>query len=218
MANPPAGIRVVLAGATGLVGGHCLTQLLADEGVAHITVIARHPLTQTDPKLTVQVVDFEHLRGQVRLPEAEAVLCSLGTTHRAAGTPEAFAKVDHIYVAELARLAAARGIPRFILVSAVGADPTSPVFYHRVKGRAEAAVSELHFKAVHLLRPSLLIGDHPEPRPVEDWGKKLAPFWALFAWGPLSHYRPALAEIVAARMVELAKSDQDGVHIHYFRN
>ena len=135
-ANPPVGIRVVLAGATGLVGGHCLTQLLADDSVAQVTVIARRTLQLTHPKLTVQVVDFERLRDQARLPKADAALCTLGTTHRAAGSPEAFAKVDHIYVAELARLAAAQGIPRFILVSAVGADPTSPVFYHRVKGRA----------------------------------------------------------------------------------
>ncbi|MEZ5574878.1 MAG: hypothetical protein R3F44_04250 [Candidatus Competibacteraceae bacterium] len=83
------------------------------------------------------------------------------------GSPEAFAKVDHIYVAELARLAAAHGVPRFVLVSAVGADPSSPVFYNRVKGRAEAAVSELPFKTVHLLRPSLLLGEHREARPVE---------------------------------------------------
>lgn len=158
MANPPAGIRVVLAGATGLVGGHCLTQLLADEGVAHITVIARHPLTQTDPKLTVQVVDFEHLRGQVRLPEAEAVLCSLGTTHRAAGTPEAFAKVDQVSTSPNWPGWRRRGAFPALFWCRRLADPTSPVFYHRVKGRAEAAVSELHFKAVHLLRPSLLIG------------------------------------------------------------
>lgn len=216
MANPPVGIRVVLAGATGLVGGHCLTQLLADQGVAHVTVIARRPLAQTDPKLTVQVVNFEHLRDEALLPEADAVLCSLGTTHQAAGSPEAFAKVDHIYVVELARLAATRGIPRFILVSAVGADVASPMFYQRIKGRAEAAMSELRFKAVHLLRPALLLGEHPEPRPIEDWSKKLAPFWSLFAWGPFSHYRPIPAETVAARMVELAKSDQDGVQIHYF--
>ena len=217
MTISPAGLRVVLAGATGLVGGHCLTRLLADGDVAQVTVIARRAPQPTDPKLTVQIVDFDHLREQARLPEADAVLCSLGTTHLAAGSPEAFAKVDHIYVAELARLAAARGIPRFILVSAVGADPASPAFYHRVKGRAEAAVGELHFKAVHLLRPSLLLGEHPEPRPVEDWSKKLAPFWAIFAWGPFSHYRPTPAETVAARMVELAKSDQYGVQIHYFR-
>ncbi len=217
-ANPPAGIHVVLVGATGLVGGHCLTQLLADDSVAQVTAIARRTLQPTHPKLTVQVVDFDRLREQARLPKADAVLCSLGTTHRAAGSPEAFAKVDHIYVAELARLAAAQGIPRFILVSAVGADPASPVFYQRVKGRAEAAVSDMHFKAVHLLRPALLLGDHPEPRPVEDWSKKLAPFWSLFAWGPFSHYRPIPAEMVAARMVELAKTDQEGVQIHYFRD
>lgn len=216
MANSSAGIRVLLAGATGLVGGHCLSALLADDAFSQITVFSRRPLEQTHPKLTVQTLDFDHLRDYAGLIQADAALCCLGTTHRAAGSPEAFAKVDHIYVAELARLAAARGVARFILVSAVGADPASPVFYHRVKGRAEAAVSELHFKAIHLLRPSLLLGEHPEPRPAEDWSKKLAPFWSLFAWGPFSRYRPVPAEEVAARMVELAKSTEEGTHIHYF--
>lgn len=216
MANSSAGIRILLAGATGLVGGHCLSALLADAAFSQITVFSRRPLAQTDPKLAVQVLDFDRLSDYAGLIQADAVLCCLGTTHRAAGSPEAFAKVDHIYVAELARLAAARGAAKFILVSAVGADPASPVFYHRVKGRAEAAVSELHFKAVHLLRPSLLLGEHPEPRPAEDWSKKLAPFWSLFAWGPFSRYRPVPAEAVAARMVELAKSTEEGVHSHYF--
>lgn len=212
------GIRVLLAGATGLVGGHCLTKLLADGEVGQVTVLARRTLARTHPKLTVHVVDFDHLRDVAPAVAADVVFCCLGTTHRAAGSPEAFAKVDHIYVVELARWAAARAVSRFVLVSAVGADPASPVFYHRVKGRAEAAVSELPFKAVHLLRPSLLLGERSEPRPAEDWSKPLAPLWSWFLWGPLGRYRPVAAEAVAAKMVELAKSDQEGVHIHYFSN
>lgn len=217
MAQRQTGLRVLLVGATGLVGGHCLTKLLADEGIRSVMVFARRPLACANPKLTAHVIpDFDHLRDYAPAIDADAVLCCLGTTHRAAGSPEAFAKVDHIYVAELARLAAGRGASRFLLVSAVGADPTSPVFYNRVKGRAEAAVSELPFKAVHILRPSLLLGERSEPRPVEDWSKPFAPIWSLFLWGPLGRYRPVAAETVAARMVELAKSDQEGVHIHYF--
>jgi uncharacterized protein YbjT (DUF2867 family) len=214
----PPGIRILLVGATGLVGGHCLTGLLADPDFIQVTVLARDVLERTDPKLTVHVVDFDHLRDQAQAITADAVLCCLGTTHRAAGSPEAFAKVDHIYVAELARWAATRGAHRFLLVSAVGADPSSPVFYNRVKGRAEAAVSELPFKAVHILRPSLLLGERREARPVEDWSKQFAPVWSLFAWGPFSRYRPVPAETVAARMVELAKSDREGVFIHYFND
>ena len=209
-------IRVLLVGATGLVGGHCLSQLLADDDIGQVTIFARHPLEQTHPKLTVHLVDFDQLRDHAGAIDADAVLCCLGTTHRSAGSPEAFAKVDHIYVAELARLAAAHGVPRFVLVSAVGADPSSPVFYNRVKGRAEAAVSELPFKTVHLLRPSLLLGEHREARPVEDWSQRLAPLWTPFLWGPFSRYRPVPAETVAAKMVELAKNDQEGVHIHHF--
>ena len=127
-------IRVLLAGATGLVGGHCLTKLLADDGIDHITVLSRRPLEQTHPKLSVRVTDFEHLREQADSIVADAALCCLGTTHRASRSPEAFAKVDHIYVVELAKLAVTRGVARFVLVSSVGADPGSPVFYNRLKG------------------------------------------------------------------------------------
>ena len=210
------GMRVLLVGATGLIGGHCLKALLSDDQIGVVTVFSRRALACSSPKVRVHIVDFDHLSDHAKAIDADAVLCCLGTTHRAAGSPEAFAKVDHIYVAELARLAAARGVPRFLLVSTVGADPRSPVFYSRVKGRAEADVSELPFQAVHILRPSLLLGERQESRPLEDWSQRLAPLWSWFTWGPFRHYRPVAAETVAARMVELAKSTQDGVHFHYF--
>ncbi|MBL8258262.1 MAG: NAD(P)H-binding protein [Candidatus Competibacteraceae bacterium] len=213
-----SGTRVLLAGATGLVGGHCLRQLLADADIGHVAALSRRPLESTHPKLNVQVVDFERLREQAGAIEADAALCCLGTTYRASGSPEAFAKVDHIYVVELAKLAAARGVSRFVLVSAVGADASSPMFYNRLKGRAEAEISDLPFAAVHLLRPSLLLGERAEPRPIEDWSKQMAPFWSLFAWGPFSAYRPVQAEAVAAKMVELAKSRSEGIHVHYFKS
>lgn len=209
-------IHVLLAGATGLVGGHCLTKLLEDAGVGQVTVLSRRPLATVHPKLEVRVIDFDHLREQAGVIDADAALCCLGTTYRASGSPEAFAKVDHIYVVELAKLAAARGVSRFILVSAVGADSSSPMFYNRIKGRAETEVSELPLKAVHLLRPSLLLGERAEPRPLEDWSKQMAPFWSIFAWGPFSAYRPVSAETVAAKMVELAKSGASGIHVHHF--
>lgn len=214
--SSPAGMRVLLVGATGLIGRHCLAQLLSDPQIGAITVLSRRPLEHSSPKLNIHLVDFDRLADHARAIDADAVLCCLGTTHRAAGSPEAFAKVDHIYVAELARLAAARGVPRFLLVSTVGADPRSPVFYSRVKGRAEADVSELPFQAVHILRPSLLLGERQESRPLEDWSQTLAPLWSWFTWGPFRRYRPVAAETVAARMVTLAKGDQTGVHIHYF--
>ena len=213
---PPHGLRVLLAGASGLIGAHCLELLLADEAIAAVIVLARQPLGRVHPKLCVQVLDFENLRDQAPPFAVDVALCCLGTTQRAAGSPEAFAHVDHIYVAELARLAAARGAQRFVMVSAVGADPASPVLYNRVKGRAEAAVSELPFRSVHLLRPSLLLGERRETRPLEDWSKLWAPLWSWLLCGPLRRYRPTRATDVAARMVALAKDESDGVQVHYF--
>lgn len=218
MNDPSSGMRALLAGATGLVGGHCLGELLYDDAFSAVTVCARRPLESAAPKLTVHVVDFENLQAHAAAFAVDVVLCCLGTTYHAAGSPEAFAKVDHIYVAELARLAALHGVPRFVLLSAVNADPDSAVLYNRIKGRAEAAVSELPFQAVHILRPSLLLGRRWGSRPLEDWGRQLAGMWSWMLWGPFGRYRPVAAETVASRMVELAKSDASGVQIHYFNN
>lgn len=210
------GIRALLVGATGLIGGHCLAELLYDHDFSAVTVLTRRPLEWMPPKLTVQVADFERLAAYPEAFQVDVVLCCIGTTYQVAGSLEAFAKVDHIYVAELARLAAAHGAKRFILVSAVSADLNSPIFYNKIKGRAEAAVMEQRFQAVHILRPSLLLGPRWGTRHTEYLLQIFAPAWSWLLWGPFKRYRAIRAEAVATRMVELAKSAESGVHYHYF--
>ncbi len=154
--STPTGRRVALAGATGLVGRELLQGLLADPGVAAVHALGRRPVGVTHPKLTVHTVDFGALPV---LPPVDEVYLALGTTIKVAGSQAAFRAVDFDANLAVARAARAAGARRVGLVSAMGADARSRVFYNRVKGELEAALPGLGFDAVVIARPSLLVGE-----------------------------------------------------------
>jgi uncharacterized protein YbjT (DUF2867 family) len=212
---------VLVAGATGLIGRNCVEQLLADEDIALVQVLVRRPTGLQNPRLAEFVTDFDQLeefaQQHPQLFNVDAVFCCLGTTMSIAGSKPAFERVDYHYVRRLAELAAAQGVKRFLLVSAIGASARSPAYYSRIKGKAEDAVRELHFPTLHIMQPSLLLGHRPgsKPRPAEDLAQKLVPLVMPLFRGPLSRFRPVSAETVAAEMIRLAKLDQPGVHVHH---
>jgi uncharacterized protein YbjT (DUF2867 family) len=209
------GQRALIVGATGLIGNRCLERLLADEAFAETVVLTRTPLTRKHPKLVQRVIDFERLATQDGLTGIDTAFCALGTTFKRAGSKTTFERVDYVYVKQFAELAAASGVDRFVLVSAVGASPWSPAFYGRVKGRAETAVKSLPFRTVHILRPSMLLGTRREPRFNEEILKPFTGIVTPLLVGPLSRLRPVQADRVAAMMVNLTKRDGPGIHIHY---
>lgn len=203
----------LLLGATGLVGGHCLDLLLDDPAYGSVLFLGRRPLPREHPKLRQEVIDFDRLRDHADRVRGQDVFCCLGTTIRKAGSREAFRRVDLEYPRGVAEIAARTGAERFLLVSAMGADPRSRVFYNRVKGEAEEAVRTLPFKEVVILRPSLLLGERPEHRPGEELAQRvLAPLSGLMV-GPLRRYRPVEARVVARAMVRLAKGGARGVRV-----
>src|SRR5262249_46802488 len=127
-----------IVGATGLVGGHLVQQLLADDDYERVVVLVRTPPAATHTKLEVRVTDFDRLAEHARGLELDDAFCALGTTIKKAGSKQAFRKVDLTYVHEFAK--AVRPIARqFLLVTALGASATSRVFYNRTKGQAEEA-------------------------------------------------------------------------------
>ncbi len=203
----------LLAGATGLVGSHCLSQLLSDPAYGRVVAVVRRPLPLSDPRLDTRVVDFDRLAA-ADLPPVDDVYCALGTTIRRAGSRDAFRRVDHDYVVALARCAAERGATRFLLVSAIGADARSPVFYSRVKGETERDVAAVSFDAVHLLRPSLLVGERSEHRSGERLMIALLTGVTPLLVGPLRRYRPVGAEVVARAMRAVARSGDTGVMVY----
>lgn len=191
-----------IAGASGLVGRSLLDQLLAAPEYDRVVSLGRRPLTEiSHPKLRQLTVDFAALDGAVADLRCDDAYCCLGTTIRQAGSPEAFRAVDHAAVLAFAWAARRQGARRFFVVTALGADPASRVFYSRVKGETEAALQVLDFETLAIFRPSLLLGARREFRR----GERL---WAAVLWlaepllrGRLRKYRSIRAEVVARAML-----------------
>ena len=198
------GRRALLLGATGLVGSHCLDLLLEDERYESVRVLARRKLERRHSRLELHQVDFERIEEQPELFSVDDVYCCLGTTMARAGSEEAFRRVDHDYVVRAAELAAGQGAEQFLLVSAVGADPQSQIFYNRVKGETEAAVKRLPFRAVWVLRPSLLLGERAELRIGEKLASAVSRPLSPLMVGRFRRYRPIAAADVARAMLLLA--------------
>jgi len=138
------------------VGRAILQGLLADKSVAAVHTLGRRQLPLEHPKLTQHVVDFRLLPS---LPAVEEAFLALGTTIKVAGSQEAFRAIDHDANLAVGRALRAQGTQRLGLVSAMGADPRSSIFYNRVKGELEQALSQLDFAGLAIARPSFLVGD-----------------------------------------------------------
>jgi uncharacterized protein YbjT (DUF2867 family) len=212
---PATGSRsrsVLLCGATGLVGRHCLQLLAGDPRVGRVVALVRRPVGEAMPagtgrhRVEERIADFGRLDAAGDAFRVDAVVCALGTTIRTAGSPERFREVDFGYPMAIAKLALEEGARHFLLVSSAGASVRSRFFYTRVKGELDAAVSALPYAAVTIVRPSLLLGERDEFRPGEALGRRLG-FLAP------RRYRPVHAADVAAALVQCVVEPVSGRRI-----
>ena len=208
----------LLAGASGLVGGHLLQRLLADPRYKRVITVSRKVLGIEHPKLRSLITDFDPIEAAIAgLGETvDDAFCALGTTIKTAGSRAAFRRVDFGYVVAFARAARAVGARRFMLVSAIGASARSRIFYLRVKGETEEAVAALGYPALHIFRPGLLLGQRAESRPREALGMALMPFLNPLMLGPAKAYRGIPADTVAAAMIIAAGAERTGRQIHTY--
>ena len=205
--------KAILLGATGLVGTQLLEKLLASTAYGEVTAIVRRPLPERPKLRQIVLADFAAMSG-ASFEGAEDVFCALGTTIRQAGSQARFREVDFDYPVAAARLAKAAGARRYVLVSSMGADAKSKIFYSRVKGETEEAIRALGLPMTSIVRPSLLLGDRRQFRLGERVGTLLArPLGFLFA-GSLLKYRPIEARDVAAVMVRVAQMFSPGTHVY----
>ncbi|WP_088182510.1 NAD(P)H-binding protein [Sphingobium sp. Z007] len=201
--------HILLAGATGLVGGAALARLLDDDRVTQVVAPTRRPLAP-HPKLLNPLVDSRTLPRDAPWWTVDAAICALGTTRKKAGSAEAFRAVDHDYVLAIAAQVRRSGARRFALTSSMGADSHSPFLYPRTKGEVEAAVRQLAFPSLTILRPGLLGGDRTEHRPMERIMGRL-----LRIAGPIlpASARISPAATVAQLLVAAALDGQPGTHV-----
>lgn len=204
----------LLAGATGLVGGFVLDQLLQDPTYDSVIVLTRKSLGNNHPKLKEVIVNFDQLENYTNDITADVVFCCLGTTIKTAGSQEAFKKVDYEYPLRLAEIAKQNGSKTYLLISALGSSKSSIIFYNRVKGEVEEAIGRLNFEAFHILQPSLIIGERKENRMGEGIAQKLSPVYDALMFGPLTKYKSIKAEQIAKAMIHFSKSDAKGILRH----
>jgi uncharacterized protein YbjT (DUF2867 family) len=206
----------LIAGSTGLIGSLLLPKLLDSPEYGRVIALSRRPLGLDHPKLVNPLSDLEHLGSLGEQLKADDVFCCLGTTTKKAGGKAGLERVDYHMVVDLARAARRAGATQFLVVSAAGASLRSPAFYSRVKARMERSVAEAGYPTVHVLRPSLLLGERGEKRPAEEIAQKLTPLLAPLFAGPLTPYAPVRAEAVAQAMLKLALLPSSGVRIHHY--
>jgi len=201
-------LRIMLAGGTGVVGKELLRQSRARGD--YLIAVGRRPTGLADEEL---VIDFNALP---QLPRADIAICALGTTIKNAGSRDAFRAVDHGAVLAYAKSALEAGIEHFMVVTAVGADPTSSVFYSRVKGEIQQDLCDLGFSRLDVLQPGLLRGERQEKRPVESMMKTLAPIADRLMTGSWRRYRSVHPATVAECLLALTSATEAGIFIHQY--
>jgi len=201
------GKRALILGATGLVGGYLLRQVLERPDYGEVRALVRHDVAVDHPKLRRVHVDFDRLWEWGDEFQAEHVFCCLGTTRAKAVTRAGFERVDYGYVHRAAQLAAEHCAEHFVWVSAAGANPRSLFFYPRVKGRLEAEIGDLGLQRWTVVRPSLLLGKRSDLRLGEVLAAPAMQLIRPLMVGPWRKYRAIPADAVAAAMVAAANGE-----------
>jgi uncharacterized protein YbjT (DUF2867 family) len=210
----PTPRTALLVGATGLVGRALLSLLLASKDYRSVHVLLRRaaPDIEASAKLEIHQVDFARL--PATFPEVDDVYIALGTTIKIAGSESVFRHVDFDFVVNVARAAIAAGATRLAVVSALGADSTSRIFYNRVKGEMEIAVMQLGYESAVIAQPSLLLGDRAAlgqpPRSAEIWAERLL---APLGWIMPKSVRPIPARAVASALLAAMLDAKPGVRV-----
>lgn len=196
-------MKALVIGATGAVGKDLVQLLLADDSFERVDIFVRREVKVSSAKLIVHVVDFDHPKTWADGLKGDVLFSTLGTTIKAAGSQEAQWKVDYTYQYNAAKAARENGVPTYILVSSVGANAKSKIFYSKMKGALEDAVQGLGFDSCFILQPPSLIRKGSD-RIGEKVG--VVALKAFNALGLLRQYTPMPTEAVAAAMIRLAKS------------
>ena len=206
-------MTATLVGATGLIGSYLLQELLNDTYFDTVRILIRRPVDITHPKLEKKIVDFNDSDSLlVALSNSDVLFCAIGSTmKKVKGDKEAYRKIDFDIPVKLARFCKMTGCEKFILVSSAGANSQSSNFYQRLKGETDEAVKGSGVKKIHIMRPSLLLGERKEFRLGENIGK--AVMTSLSFLIP-EKYKAIQGKDVAKVMLALAKKNDTGIFVH----
>ncbi|MGR3810066.1 oxidoreductase [Jiulongibacter sp. NS-SX5] len=198
----------LLAGASGLIGGHLLNKLLNSGEYDSVISLVRRPSDLKHPLLHEVVVDFDDLDPEII--KADHIFCTLGTTIKKAGSQEKFKMVDYQYPLDIAQKAKSNGTELYAIITAMGADSDSSFFYNRVKGDVEKELKKLDYEYLGIFQPSMLLGDRDEKRLGERIGQVAM---KIFGFLIPKNYKAIEGEKVASAMLNYAKSPKEGLSV-----
>lgn len=204
----------ILLGASGLIGGFLLDMLLNSDTYKSVKIFVRKSLNRTHTKLTEYIIDFEQPETYKHLVIGNDLFCCLGTTIRKAGSQASFRKVDYEYPLTFAEIGKENGLDQFLIVSSIGANANSSVFYTRTKGECENAIKSLEIKSVNIFRPSVLLGDRKEYRIAEKLSSSVMTMFSALLIGKWKKYRPIAASQVAKAMLFVAEQSTEGITVY----
>jgi uncharacterized protein YbjT (DUF2867 family) len=209
-------LSAVLLGASGLVGSHVLELLLREDRFSAVRILVRKPLPLNHPKLEQIIVDFNDFDAyRNSLGTGDCIFCCIGTTNaRVKGDRLVYRSIDFDIPVNAARFGKEAGFRQFLLVSAIGANPSSRFFYPRLKGEVESVIASFRLPCFHVFRPSFLLGNRKEHRSGERLGQWFASL--LHPLIPLK-YRSIQAKQVARAMVIAALKQQEGTYLHHYK-
>lgn len=202
--------KALVIGATGLIGRHLVFELLKSSAYEKVVVLVRKDMVIKHAKLEQIIIDFDLLNDAQKYMDVDDVFCCLGSTNAKTPVNSDYKKVDYDYPLNTAKLALVKGTKQFLLVSAMGADSGSKIFYNRTKGEIEDAISELNYPSFQIFRPALLLGSRNEYRPLESITQSVFKVINPLFLGPLRAYKAIEGTTVARAMVKAAIQNNPG--------
>ena len=195
-------MKAIILGATGLVGNELLHKILNATEFNEVIIFVRHEIKLTHPKLKQIISNLTDLdEHQEQFQNIDTLFCALGTTIKKAKTKEAFKQVDYHFPLKAAQIFKENNGKHLVIITALGSDPDSSIFYNKTKGDLERDLKKLHLNKLSIVRPSLILGDRQEARFFEGLGQKTAPLFNIFL---PKKYQAVKANTIAETMLNLA--------------
>lgn len=206
----------VILGASGLIGTELVKALLADPAFTHVRLLVRKILPVEHPRVEQLITDFSNMQDfKDKMGNGDVVFCCIGTTMKnVKGNKQLYYSIDHDIPIHAANFAHNHGFSQFALVSSVGAAKDAKNFYLHLKGTTEEDLKKFSFQAIHIFRPSMLLGDRNEKRTAEKIGQKIMKSIKFII---PSKYKPVEARLVANAMKEAVKRPRSGTQVYHYR-
>ena len=208
-----------IIGSSGMTGSYLFNLLLLDKSFETIRIIVRHNVSKAAANMEIKLIDFEDAAAfKNAIAGSDVVFCCIGTTQKnVKGDKALYRKIDFDIAVNAARYCKETGCEKFIIVSAVGANSKSNNFYLQLKGEVEDAIKVTGINAIHIMQPSMLLGDRNEKRFGEGVVKRVMKLFSFVLIGKAQKYKAIHGKVLAQAMMKVAKNNIFGIFTYQYK-